>query len=166
MAFSKIFCAVLTTSVLALPMASLADDRADIQVRYDTLKTIIASQDGPAFQAMVTPDFQSVDVSGQTEDSAQMISDLAALKPDANKKSQTTLTAVQVDGDTARVEQTYEMTTQKVGADGQAHAVHFVAQSSDVWRRVHAVWLMASTRTNQMDYEIDGKSVMHKQRAS
>ncbi len=153
---------LIIAALMMVPSVACADTKADLQNRYDTLKAAMAAHDGPAIQAMLTTDFKAIDVTGQSEDATQMIAEVQTLKSDPNKKSQTTLLSVTVNGDTAEVEQAYDMTTQKTGADGQAHAVELKTQSHDTWKKIGASWLLSSTRTEQMNYAVDGKTVMHK----
>ena len=153
---------MLAVVFLVMPSFALADTKVDLHSRYDTLKAAMAAHDGAAIQALLTPDFKSIDVTGQTENTAQMIAEVEALKPDPNKTSRTTLLSVAVSGSVANVEQRYEMNTQKVGTDGQIHAVKLTTQSHDIWNMSGANWLISSTQTEQMDYAVDGKVVMHK----
>jgi hypothetical protein len=40
-----------------------------------------------------------------------------------------------------------------------------VAVSTDTWILSHGAWLLQRTVTDQLDYYIDGKQVMHQKRA-
>ena len=153
---------LMIAALFVAPGVAVADTKTDLQGRYDAMKAAMGAHDGAAVQAFLAPGFTSIDVGGQSENATQMIAEVLALKPDPNKKSKTKLLAVIVNGDTAEVEQAYEMTTQRTGADGVTHAVDLKAQSHDVWKMVGTNWLLASTRTEQMDYAIDGKTIVHK----
>jgi hypothetical protein len=159
----KAYISAVAALLLILPTFAFADITADLKSRYDAMKTAMAARDGAAIQALLAPDFKSVDINGQTENADQMIVEVQALKPDPNKTSETTLKSVQVNGDKAVVEQLYEMNTRKTGADGQMHAIKLTTQSRDVWKKSADNWLMLSTQTEQMDYTVDGKVIMHKQ---
>src|SRR5262249_7723138 len=108
--------------------------------------------------------FVSVDSSNQSEDAARMIQQVVALPLDPNKDSHTTLTNITSTGDTAVVEQRYDMTTKRNGRDGKMQDVKMTTLSTDTWVNSNGFWRLKRTVTNQIDYAINGQAVMHKVR--
>jgi hypothetical protein len=155
--------ALIMAASIAVPSVACADTTADLQSRYDAMKAAMAARDSSAIRALLTSDFTATDIIGETENAAQMIAGVQLLKPDPDKKTQTTLLSVTVNGDTAEVEQTYDITAQKTGANGQVYAVELKTQSHDTWKKIGASWLLSSTRTEHLDYSVNGKIIMHKE---
>lgn len=133
-----------------------------LEGRYAAMKTAVAAHDSDAMSALLSPDFASIEISGETRRAADLIAEMAQMKPDAHKTSKTTLTSVQQKGDTATVHQRYEMHTVKPGPDGVAHKIDLVALSTDTWVKTRNAWLMSQTVTNEMTYSVDGQVVAHK----
>jgi ketosteroid isomerase-like protein len=124
----------------------------------------MATRDSNAISALLTPDFVSVDSSNQSKDATKMIEEAAALPLDPNKDSNTTLTNVNRNGDTAVVEQRYDMTTKKSGRDGTMQDIKMTTLSTDTWLNSNGVWRLKRTVTNQLDVAINGQTVLHKVR--
>ncbi len=143
----KLTIASLAACVLVAGNFSLAraDDaalKATLQARYAAMKTAMAARDDKAVAALLAQNFTSADVSGQSENAAQMLQEVDALTKDSNKTSTTTLLAIKVDANVATVKQRYDMKTVKTGA----------------------TWLLQETDTDQLDYFINGRLAAHKVR--
>ena len=93
-----------------------------------------------------------------------MIQKVVASPTDPNKDSHTTLTDINANGDTAVVEQRYEMTTKKIGRDGKMQDIKMTAVSTDTWVNSNGSWRLKRTVTNQLDYAVDGQTVIHQAR--
>jgi len=132
--------------------------------KYAAMKSAMAARDGRAMAALLAPDFVSTDVSGHTGTGAQMIDEVKQLPLDPNKMSQTTINSIDVSGDTALVNQTYDMHTQKAGAGATLQNVELISVSNDTWINSNGKWLLQSTTTEKVDYFINGRSVLHKTR--
>jgi len=137
--------------------------KAVLQSRYAVMKSAMAAHDGTAVDALLAPDFVSIDLMGQSETGAQLIAEVNALKPDPNKESATTLLSVSVSGNSATVKQRYDMKTVKAGEDGVQHNVELITVSTDTWVKPVGQWLIERTVTNEMSYYRDGQLVGHKQ---
>jgi hypothetical protein len=142
-----------------------AELRAVFDGRYATLKSAMATRDEKEITSLLATGFTSVDIVGKEKTAAQMVQELQSLPQDPHKESNTTILSVKVSGDTAVVEQRYNMKTSKTGADGVKKDVELTALSTDTWVSVNGAWLLRRTMTNQIDYSINGKSVIHKVRA-
>ncbi len=93
-----------------------------------------------------------------------MAEEVRKLSVDPRKVSKTTIRSIEVNGGAARVEQSYDMTTVKKAADGAEQHIELITVSEDVWILSNGAWLCQSTMTNQLDYFINGKPVVHKTR--
>lgn len=147
--------------------AARADDaalKATLQGRYAAMKTAMAARDDKAVAALLAPNFASVDVSGQSENAAQMLQEVDALAKDPNRTSTTTLLAIKVDASVATVKQRYDMKTVKTAADGTKRNIELVTLSTDKWINTNGTWLLQETDTNQLDYFINGQLAAHKVR--
>lgn len=152
-------------AVLSAAWLARADDDALRKVlaqRYAAIKTAMAARDTRTLAPLLTADFRSEELDGQSVDRAGLLAQLSALPPTASVgESHTTLTSVIRHGDTADVQQRYSHITNK----GQPpHAVELVTMSRDTWTRVHGTWRLARTRTDAIDYRVDGKTLVHKAR--
>jgi hypothetical protein len=105
-----------------------------------------------------------VDVSGSSEDAAQMIADLKRLTPDPHKTSTTTLVSVTPIVDAVTVEQRYDMQTSKT-VGGVRHSIELITQSTDTWVEAPGGWQIERTVTEEVSYFRDGQIVMHKVRS-
>jgi ketosteroid isomerase-like protein len=155
---------LMSTMIAGSVLAAETDLRMRLEAQYAAMKAAMAARDADAISALLAPDFVSVDSSNQSEDAARMIREVVALPPDPNKDSHTTLTNVTGTGDTAVVEQRYDMTTKKIGPDGKTQDVKMSALSTDTWVNSNGFWRLKRTVTNQIDYTINGQAVMHKVR--
>jgi hypothetical protein len=138
--------------------------RTILEGRYAAMKAAMANRDAKEVAALLTPDFISVEVSGSEKTGSQMIESLKGVPADPGKVSNTTLLSVESSGNKAVVKQRYEMKTVKVAADGATHQVELTTLSTDVWISTNGTWLMQRTATDQMDYLVDGKPLVHKVR--
>lgn len=160
--------AAITISLLFSGTAALAGEGAlkgVFEGRYAAMKSAMADRNPKAIAALLSPDFASEDVSGKTETSEQMIRQVCALPRDPNKISATTVLSVQIAGETASVMQRYHMSTTKATDGAVKQAVELDTLSSDIWVKSNGVWLLRRTATNQLDYKINGRLAVHKERS-
>ena len=165
------FRAVLLTCFVASLGAGAcqAEDnklRSILEGRYAAMKSAMANRDAKEVAALLAPDFVSVDVSGSEKGAGQMIESLKAAPADPDKVSNTTLLSVVSSAGKAVVKQRYEMKTVKAAADGAKHQIELTTLSTDVWVSANGTWLIQRTATDQMDYLVDGKPMVHKVRKS
>jgi hypothetical protein len=138
--------------------------RKVLEGRYAAMKAAMANRDEREIAALLAPDFVSADVSGSEKTGAQMIDALKAAPVNPDKMSNTTLLSVESNGGTATVKQRYNMKTVKATPDGAKHQVELTTLSSDVWVSTGGTWILQRTQTDQMDYLVDGKPLVHKVR--
>lgn len=147
--------------------ANAADEetlRPILEERYAAMKSAMANRDGDALSSLLAANFVSVDVSGQQENAAQIISELKQLPADNARTSETTIRSIKVDRGSARVEQVYDMKTKKAAADGKIQDIELITVSEDIWILSKGGWLCQSTSTNQLDYAVNGQAVAHRTR--
>lgn len=132
--------------------------------RYAQMKSAMHNHDVQALRDILTPGFVSVELDGKTESADQMIQEVNALPSDGNRSSDTTLLSVRPGKTRAVVEQQYTMRTKKEGQNGMEHSVRLVTVSTDTWIMLHGKWRIQRTVTDQLDYYIDGKHVLHQKR--
>jgi ketosteroid isomerase-like protein len=139
--------------------------RTILEGRYAAMKSAMTSHDAKEVASLLAPDFVSIDVSGGTQTGDQMIESVRRLPPnDPDKVSNTTLLAIEANGDKAVVKQRYNMKTVKTAGDGTKHQVELTTLSTDAWIVTRGTWLMQRTATDRMDYLVDGKAMLHKVR--
>jgi len=132
---------------------------------YSELKIAMADRDAKAIGALLAPGFTSEDTSGKDQSAEQMLAELSTLPQDPNKKSQTTVLSVAVNGKIANVVQQYHMTTRKVSQSGEAKVIELNATSNDTWELIGGSWKQLRTVTMQMDYSVNGQVLVHKTHA-
>ena len=164
---SFIIASVIAVGSLGTALAgSDADLRAKLLSRYADMKAAMAAHDGAAVAAILTSDFESVDISGHSETGSQMIQEVSALKPDPNKWSETSLLSIAPGTGPVVVQQQYHMKTIKIADDGSTHHVELITLSTDTWVKTGGVWHIERTITDEISYFRDGQLVMHKTKAS
>jgi hypothetical protein len=154
--------------ILGMLACQAADNKLQtiFEGRYAAMKSAMANRDAKEVATLLAPDFVSTDVSGSENTADQMIESVKALPVDSNRVSNTTLLSIESSGNKAVVKQRYDMKTVKVAADGVKHQVELTTLSTDVWILTRATWFMQRTVTDQMDYFVDGKPMVHKVRKS
>jgi ketosteroid isomerase-like protein len=162
--FSLLAHLLFSTIMVGSVLVAEPDLQPRLEAQYGALKAAMAARDSNAISALLTPDFVSVDSSNQSKDATKMIQETAALPLDPNKDSHTTLTDVNSNGDTAVVEQRYDMTTKKIGRDGNMQDIKMTTLSTDTWVNSNGFWRLKRTVTNQLDVAINGQTVIHKVR--
>jgi len=144
----------------------LADDstlRPVLESRYAAMKSAMADRDAKAISSLLTVDFISIDVSGNSGSAAQMITEANALPEDQSRISNTEILSVEREGEVegegevAVVQQRYDMKTTKSGPDDSKPNIELIAISTDTWINPNGVWLLQKTVTNQTDLLVDGK---------
>ncbi|HEX4552994.1 MAG TPA: DUF4440 domain-containing protein [Xanthobacteraceae bacterium] len=155
---------LIPTIMVGSVLAAEPDLQPRLEAQYAALKAAMAARDSNAISTLLTPDFVSVDLSNQSKDATKMIEEAAALPVDPNKNSHTALTNVSRNGDTAVVAQRYDMTTKKVGRDGNMQDIQITTLSTDTWINSNGFWRLKRSITNQLDVAINGQAVIHKVR--
>ena len=115
---SKLLTGLFIFTLTILTVTAVRADESALrhvfEERYASVKSAMANRDGEAIASLLAPGFTSTEVSGQTKNASQMIQDVKSLPIDPLKISNTTVNSIKVDGNTASVEQTYNMKTRKL----------------------------------------------------
>jgi len=125
------------------------DWKAVFQERYAAMKAAMASRSEGAIAALLAPGFVSEDARGKLSNAGEMIRQVVALPRDPDRKSATRVVSVEVVGDTATVEQTYDASNPKKDFSLRA-------KSTDTWQRVRGQWLLKKSVTMELDVTSDG----------
>lgn len=120
------------------------------------------SRDRAAIRAILANGFESVDVQGKATDADTMIEQALAVPDDPNRKAQTTVLAVRIEGSDAFVKQHYSMTTTRTGPGAIAHVVELDTFSDDVWTKSNSAWVLKQTTTLTVSLKRDGQVVWNK----
>jgi len=165
--------AAIIFMVLLWSLASLASARPDnnglkdtLQRRYAEMKAAMSAHDDKAMQALLAPDFVSIDVTGRSESATQMISEVDALPIAASEDyvSATTILSMRPAGKSVVVTQRYDMKTHKAGAEGVNRTTELITVSTDTWVKMNGAWILQKTETDRLDYYLNGQQVMHQVR--
>jgi Domain of unknown function (DUF4440) len=145
-----------------------ADDklRTIFEGRYAAMKSAMATRNAKEIATLLSPDFVSIDVSGNEKTGDQLIESLKALPVDPNRVSNTTLLSIESSGNKAVVKQRYNMKMVKAAADGAKQEIELTTLSTDVWLLTRGTWVLQQTVTDQMDALVDGKPMVHRVRKS
>lgn len=156
----------MTLLVLAATGANAHESslRESLDARYAQMKSAMHTHDTRMLRAILAPDFVSVELNGKTESADQMIQEIKALPSDASRSSRTTLLSIRPSKTRAVVEQQYTMRTKREGPNGMEHNIKLITVSTDTWVLLRGSWRIQRTVTNQLDYYLDGKHVLHQKR--
>ncbi|MDP9127904.1 MAG: nuclear transport factor 2 family protein [Pseudomonadota bacterium] len=158
---------VLAVLPLMIAFSARAEDTAlrnTFEQRYAVMKAAIDTRDEKALAAMLTPDFVNRDVSGETQNAAQMVEELRRLPEDPRKTTTTTLHSITAEGNRAVIEQLYDMKTSKATATGDIKNFELRATLTDTWVKDKNTWLCRETVMQRVDYIVNGQVVAHKER--
>jgi uncharacterized protein (TIGR02246 family) len=117
---------------------------------YSQMRAAMASGDKKAIAALLTPDFVSVDVSGNEMKAEKMIESILALEIDRAKRvTATTITNVDARGDEAVLLQHYSMKSSPDAPRSMPRNLQTL--SKDVWSNATGRWLMHRTETLEVE---------------
>jgi hypothetical protein len=130
--------------------------------RYSQMRASMASGDKKAIAELLTPDFVSVDVSGNASTAEKMIDAVLALDLDRSKRvAVTTITNVDARDDEAVLLQHYSMKSSSDATRSMPRNLQTL--SEDVWRNEAGRWLLHRTVTLEVEF-VTGAGV-HKYRS-
>jgi hypothetical protein len=163
----RLLAQLFIATMMAGPvLAAEPDLRPALEARYAAMHAAIAARDQKAISTLFTRDFVSVGLANQAKNAVMMFQEAPSLPSDPNREARTTLTGITRDGDTVVVTQRYDTTTKMAGENGKMHALRMTTLSTDTWINANETWRMKRTVTEQFDYAVDGKVVVHKVRAN
>lgn len=119
------------------------------------------TRDSNTIKAMLTANFESIDIQGGNSNADSMIAELAKVPVDPSRKRQTTIDGVSIQDAEAKVAQHYDTSFERLGPDGIHHAIQMRARSNDIWVRSGTKWLLKKTETREMSITRDGQEIRH-----
>ena len=164
------------------------DTKEQFQRRYTELRGAMAAHDQAALAKIITPDFTMTDVRGETHTAAEVAqmegrrgagradhprspagessAPAGPAKPDTapprpERKTETTVLAATVSGETASVHQQLHMAMTREGDDGTPHAIDLVIVSDDSWVHHGDAWLLQKSVQKDFIVKRDGEEFMH-----
>jgi hypothetical protein len=114
------------------------------------------SREDRDIKALLTKDFESTDIRGETKDADEMITELAMMPDMPGMTTEVKLVSVTVSGTSASAVSDRSIHMQRKGPDGVAHAGEMIMQANDVWVQTKGVWLLKSTAAQSMTMKRDG----------
>jgi ketosteroid isomerase-like protein len=145
-------------SSAALSTAARADDNADIKAAYVKITKAMKAKDIKAVMAMGTEDFSETDKSGKTysgKETAKMMEEHFK----SMKTLDVTMSAdkITVNGKTATVLGSYNMSGTMVGPDGKTHTMANSGTSKDTLVKTPKGWLFKKVQSLKENMTMDGK---------
>ena len=141
--------------------AKVSTVRAQIEARYAAIIKAELKNDWSALEAILAPDYRSIDIDGTGISRATEIAQGKEQPSDGDEHDKITLLSLKVEGDRAYVEQRLEARFSLTGDDGKRHRYIVVSLSSDIWRRSGTEWVCVQTVTNETGIVVDGKPLSY-----
>jgi hypothetical protein len=138
-------------------LAKVTTVRAQLEARYGEIITAELAKDWTALEAILAPDYRSIDTDGTGVSRATEIAQNKADPTDASEQDRITVLSLKLDGDRAYVEQRLDARFTLTGDDGQRHRYIVVSLSSDIWRWSSGNWVCVQSVTNETGIVMDGK---------
>jgi hypothetical protein len=104
---------------------------------------------------MLTPDFDGEDVAGKPRSAGKLLEEIGALPEDGNRKLDSTVVSLTLDGATAHVVQRLLVTTTK-SLLGKKLTFELAATSDDTWTQTAGTWRLSKSMTRRMQYSANG----------
>lgn len=111
--------------------------------------------------AMLAPGFHGEDIDGKPRAAKKLLDDITDLPDDANRKADSTVVSLTLEGPTAQVVQRLQVTTTK-SLLGKKMTLELVAVSDDTWTQTAAGWLLWKSTTRRMEYSVNGSVLSQK----
>jgi hypothetical protein len=144
---------------MVAPGIAWADTRSEIEARYEQLRDAMDSREGARIKPLLAPDFVRTDLGNNTMTADQLIAGLAKIPADPDRKSETTLQSVTVDGKTAEVVQEQVASDTREGRDGKVHVFGTRSLSHDTWVQSGEGWLLKATQAQSTAITRDGVTI-------
>ena len=151
------------TAFIAASTPAYADDaaKATFAARYEALQGAMASHDGAAVRAFLTPDFQATDINGDPHDGAAMVERASKMPGGGDRKINTTVLSATVSGTAAAVEQQLNGSMTRTGPDGAQHQLEMIVVSDDTWTNSNGTWLLQKSVQKDVTVKRDGETMFH-----
>lgn len=144
---------------LVAPGIAWADTKSEIEARYEQLRDAMDSREGARIKPLLAPDFVRTDLGNNVMSADELIAGLAKIPVDPDRKSETTLQSVTVDGNTAEVVQEQVASDTREGRDGKVHVFGTKSLSHDTWVQGDGGWLLKATQAQSTAITRDGVTI-------
>ena len=111
--------------------------------------------------AMLAPGFHGEDVAGKPRGARKLLDEISELPDDANRKVDSTVVSLTLEGASAQVVQRLLVTTTK-SLLGKKLTFELVALSDDTWTQTASGWQLLKSTTRRMEYSANGSVISQK----
>jgi Domain of unknown function (DUF4440) len=155
---------VLAGGVMAVAVAGAAyaqaDPKAVFEARYIELTSAMLSKDPAKVGAMVTADYESTDIRGDTHNRAEVIEQMGKMPAGMeNMKPETKVLGVKLSGDTAAVDSQMNVQMKRPDETGAEMTLDIAIVSADTWVNQGGVWLLKKSVQKELTVSKDGEVV-------
>lgn len=163
MAFSRDFSllagALATVAIVAPAVAQ--DAKAVLEPRYAELHAASEARDIAALGKILTPDYQMIDIQGETHTMAEMQDMFAKMPKDPNMKPKYAIQTATITGTTATVKQQMDLHMSRPMEDGTTAEMDVTIISEDTWVQTGGTWMLQKTVQKDISVSKDGEVVFH-----
>lgn len=136
------------------------DPKAVFEARYTELRDAMMSKDAAKATAIMAPDYESIDIRGDSHNRAQVIERIAQMPPEmANMKPTSKVLTVKLNGDSAAVDSEMTMQMKRPDESGTEMTLDITVVSADIWVQRGGVWLLQKSVQKEMTVAKDGEVV-------
>lgn len=163
MAFSRhysLLAGALATVAIVAP-AVAQDAKAVLAPRYAELHAASEARDVAAMGKLMAPEFEMVDIRGDTHTLAEMSEMMAQLPQDPNMKPQYEVVSASIIGASATAQTKMTIKMNREMEDGTTAALEVTILSEDSWVQRGGVWLLARQVQKDLSVSKDGEVVFH-----
>ena len=163
MAFSRDFSllagALATVAIVAPAVAQ--DAKEVLAPRYAELHAASEARDLAAMGKLMAPEYEMIDIRGDSHTMAEMADMMAKMPQDPNMKPKYEILSAAITGTTATVKQQMDLSMSREMEDGTTAQIGVTVISEDTWVQRGGVWLLAKTVQKDLSISKDGEVVMH-----
>lgn len=137
-----------------------ADPKAEFEARYTEMSTAMMAKDTAKLGTMVTADYETTDIRGDTHDRAAVMEQMGKMPAGMeNMKPETKVLSVKVSGDTAAVDSQVTMQMKRPDETGAEMTLDIAVVSADTWVNQGGVWLLKKSVQKELTVSKDGEVV-------
>lgn len=153
---------LLVLACASLTVGAMASLKSDIVAMNKKLRVAMMKKDVDAFKKIckgrMTEDFKYVE-NGQEQSFDEMVNQMSASWKTTDKvtKVSSEIMSCKEKGNSGVAKMHHVMEGTMKGGDGKSHTFRFVGVSTDTFRKVKGVWMMASMSWGEQKMFMDGK---------
>lgn len=129
-----------------------------LQDRYKALNAAMVLGDDRRLTTFVAPNFVGIAIDGERGGVKQTIG-FGLLPVDPHSVFTTTLSSLRQLGDTVVVNQRLDIKTTEANCGGQEQRVEYVAYSIDTWIKANGTWVLQRSKTQRLEYYVNGEQI-------